>query len=48
MLRHRLVLDDPDGDEAREWVELGVPETAAGIDYLVGRRIFAGRASGPR
>ena len=39
-------LDHPDGDEARKWVEHGVPETAVGIDYLVGSSDLRGQGVG--
>lgn len=42
------IADHPDDDEVVEWLKLGIPDTAAGIDYLIGEPSARGRGLGTR
>ncbi len=42
------IADFPDEDEVRAWYQLGVPEAAAGIDYLIGEPSARGKGWGSR
>lgn len=42
------VADHLADEEVRQWLALGVPETAAGIDYLIGDPAARGRGLGSR